>query len=317
MTDLFISMMLLNNQTQVTEFVLQGFSDSVPLRILLFGTFFSLYTAALTGNILIIVLVICSSILHTPMYFFLVNLSMLDIMCTTSVLPKVLENLISEKKTISYGGCMAQVYFLIWSVSGELLLFTAMAYDRYVAICHPLHYSTMMSKNICVLLAVGVWSICGLNTTINTGLMIRLSFCGPNTINQFFCEIPPVLLLSCTSTYVNDIMTVLADVFFSVLNFLLTIVSYCFIISSIMSIRTREGKKRAFSTCSSHLIVVTMYYCTVFYAYVSPISNYSPESAKLVAVLYTAVSPTLNPLIYTLRNKDVREALRKVPLFSK
>ncbi|XP_027716607.1 olfactory receptor 13A1-like [Vombatus ursinus] len=309
--------MLLNNQTQVTEFVLQGFSDSVPLRILLFGTFFSLYTAALTGNILIIALVICSSILHSPMYFFLVNLSVLDIMCTTSVLPKVLENLVSEKKTISYGGCMAQVYFLIWSVSGELLLFTAMAYDRYVAICHPLHYSTMMSKKICVLLAVGVWSICGLNTTISTGLMIRLSFCGPNTINQFFCEIPPVLLLSCTSTYVNNIVTVLSDVFFSVLNFPLTIVSYCFIISSIMRIRTREGKKRAFSTCSSHLIVVTMYYCTVFYAYVSPISNYSPESAKLVAVLYTAVSPTLNPLIYTLRNKDVREALRKVPLFSK
>ncbi|XP_027716608.1 olfactory receptor 13A1-like [Vombatus ursinus] len=309
--------MLLNNQTQVTEFVLQGFSDSVPLRILLFGTFFSLYTAALTGNILITVLVICSSILHTPMYFFLVNLSMLDIMCTTSVLPKVLENLVSEKKTISYGGCMAQVYFLTWSVSGELLLFTAMAYDRYVAICHPLHYSTMMSKKICVLLAVGVWSICGLNTTINTGLMIQLSFCGPNTINQLFCEIPPVLLLSCTSTYVNDIMTVLADVFFSVLNFLLIIVSYCFIISSIMKIRTREGKKRAFSTCSTHLIVVTMYYCTVFYDYISPISSYSPERAKLVAVLYTAVSPTLNPLIYTLRNKDVREALRKVPVFSK
>ncbi|XP_001378440.3 olfactory receptor 13A1-like [Monodelphis domestica] len=303
--------MLLRNQTLVTEFILQGFSDSIPIRILLFGTFFFLYTIALTGNILIIVLVIRSSSLHTPMYFFLVNLAMLDMICTTSVLPKVLENLVTEKKTISYGGCMAQVYFLIWSVSGELLLFTAMAYDRYVAICHPLHYSTMMSKKICVLLAVGVWSICGLNTTINTGLMIRLSFCGPNIINQFFCEIPPVLLLSCTSTYVNNIMTVLADVFFSVLNFLLTIVSYCFIISSIMRIQTTEGKKRAFSTCSSHLIVVTMYYCTVFYAYVSPISSYSPENGKVVAVLYTAVSPTLNPLIYTLRNKDVREALRK------
>ncbi|XP_036591854.1 olfactory receptor 13A1-like [Trichosurus vulpecula] len=309
--------MLLNNQTQVTEFILQGFADSLPLRILLFGTFFFLYTAALTGNIMIIVLVVWSSVLHTPMYFFLVNLSMLDIMCTTCVLPKVLGNLVSEKKTISYGGCMAQVYFLAWSLSGELLLFTAMAYDRYAAICHPLHYSTMMSKKICVFLAVGVWSICEINTAINTGLMLRLSFCGPNIVNQFFCEIPPLLLLSCTSTYVNDIMTVLADIFFSVPNFLLTIVSYCFIISSIMRIRTREGKKRAFSTCSSHLIVVTMYYCIVFYAYVSPISSYSPQSAKVVAVLYTAVCPTLNPLIYTLRNKDVREALRKVPLFSK
>ncbi|XP_074092443.1 olfactory receptor 13A1-like [Macrotis lagotis] len=309
--------MLLNNQTYVTEFILQGFSDSVPLRILLFGTFFSLYTTALTGNILIIVLVICSATLHTPMYFFLVNLSLLDIMGTTSVLPKALENLVSEKKTISYSGCMAQVYFLIWSVSGELLLLTAMAYDRYVAICHPLHYSTMMSKKICVLLAVGVWGICGFNTSVHTGLMIRLSFCGPNIINQFFCEIPNVLLLSCTSTYINSIMTILADVFFSFLNFLLIMVSYCFIISNILKIRTREGKKRAFSTCSSHLIVVTMYYCTVFYAYVSPISRYSPESGKLVAVIYTAVSPTLNPLIYTLRNKDVKEALRKVPVFNK
>ncbi|XP_074092442.1 olfactory receptor 13A1-like [Macrotis lagotis] len=309
--------MLMNNQTQVTEFILQGFSDRFSIKILLFGSFFSLYTVALTGNILIIALFICSATLHTPMYFFLVNLSMLDIMCTTSVLPKVLENLLSDKKTISYVGCMTQVYFLTWAVSGELLLLTAMAYDRYVAICHPLHYSTMMSKKICVLLAAGVWGICGLNTTINTGLMIRLSFCGPNIINQFFCEIPPVLLLSCTSTYVNNIMTVLADVFFSVLNFFLTIVSYYFIISNIMKIRTTEGKKRAFSTCSSHLIVVTMYYCTVCYAYVSPISHYSPESGKLVAVIYTAVSPTLNPLIYTLRNKDVKEALRKVSLFRK
>ncbi|XP_051829964.1 olfactory receptor 13A1-like [Antechinus flavipes] len=309
--------MLLNNWTQVTEFILQGFSDTFPLRILLFGTFFSLYTAALTGNTMIIVLVTRSSTLHTPMYFFLVNLSILDIMCTTSVLPKVLENLFSGKKTISYGGCMAQVWFLSWSVCGELLLFTVMAYDRYVAICHPLHYSTMMSKKICVLLAFGVWSITGLNISINTGLIFRLSFCGPNVIDQFFCEIPPVLLLSCTSTYLNNIVTVFTDVFFSFLNFVPTIVSYCFIISSILKIQTREGKKRAFSTCSSHLIVVTMYYCTVFYAYISPISSYSPESGKLVAVLYTAVSPTLNPLIYTLRNKDVREALRKVLLFRK
>ncbi|XP_020850227.1 olfactory receptor 13A1-like [Phascolarctos cinereus] len=309
--------MAMINETQAVQFILQGFSEHPELQIPLFVCFFSLYIVALTGNVLIIAAIIFNSSLHSPMYFFLFNLAAMDIICTSSVLPKVLKGLLSEENTISYGGCMAQLYFLTWSASSELLLLTVMAYDRYVAICHPLHYGTMMSKTLCSVLASGVWGLCAFNTAIHTGLMIRLSFCGPKTVTHFFCEVPPLLLLSCSSTYVNTIMIVLADAFYGILNFGLTLVSYCLIISSILKIRTTEGKKKAFSTCSSHLIVVCMYYTAVFYAYISPVSSYSPEKSKLAGVLYTMLSPTLNPLIYTLRNKEVKQALRKILSFFK
>ncbi|XP_043843239.1 olfactory receptor 13A1-like [Dromiciops gliroides] len=309
--------MALINETQTIQFILQGFSEHPELRIPLFFVFLSLYMVAITGNVLIITAIIFNSSLHNPMYFFLFNLATMDIICTSSVMPKMLQGLLLEKNHISYGGCMAQLYFLTWSASSELLLLTVMAYDRYVAICHPLHYGTMMSKTLCSLLASAVWVLCAFNTAIHTGLMMRLSFCGPNVVTHFFCEVPPLLLLSCSSTYVNAIMIVLADAFYGILNFAMTLVSYTLIISSILKIRTTEGKKKAFSTCSSHLIVVSMYYTAVFYAYISPVSSYSPEKSKLAGVLYTMLSPTLNPLIYTLRNKEVKLALRKILPFFK
>ncbi|XP_016284039.1 olfactory receptor 13A1-like [Monodelphis domestica] len=305
------------NETQTFQFILQGFSEHPELRILLFICFFFLYMVALAGNVLIITAIVFNSSLHSPMYFFLFNLATMDIICTSSILPKVLEGLVSEENAISFGGCMAQLYFLTWSASSELLLLTVMGYDRYVAICHPLHYNTMMSKTLCSVLASGVWGLCAFNTAIHTGLMIRLDFCGPNVVTHFFCEVPPLLLLSCSPTYVNTIMIVLADAFYGILNFAMTLVSYSLIISSILKIRTTEGKKKAFSTCSSHLIVVSMYYTAVFYAYISPVSSYSPEKSKLAGVLYTMLSPTLNPLIYTLRNKEVKQALRKILPFTK
>ncbi|XP_043836231.1 olfactory receptor 13A1-like [Dromiciops gliroides] len=304
--------MAISNHSQVTEFILQGFSEHPNLRIPLFICFFSLYMVALIGNVLIIIVITLNSSLHSPMYFFLFNLATMDVVLTSSVLPKVLEGLLSEENIISYEGCMTQVYFIIWAGSSELLLFSVMAYDRYVAICHPLHYNTMMSKTLCNVLVAGVWLICAFNSSIHTGLTTRLSFCGPNVITHFSCEVPPLLLLSCTSTYINNVMTVLADAFYGLLNFLLILGSYGFIISSILKIQTAEGKKRAFSTCSSHLIVVSMYYISVFYAYISPVCSYNPESTKLAGVLYSLVSPTLNPLIYTLRNKEVKTALRKL-----
>ncbi|XP_072495731.1 olfactory receptor 13A1-like [Notamacropus eugenii] len=307
--------MAMINETQIVQFILQGFSEHPELWIPLFICFLFLYTVALTGNVLIIIAIISNSSLHSPMYFFLFNLATMDIICTSSILPKVLVGLLSEENTISYGGCMAQLYFLTWSASSELLLLTVMAYDRYVAICYPLHYGTMMSKTLCSALASGVWGLCAINTAIHTGLMTRLSFCGPKIVTHFFCEVPPLLLLSCSPTYVNTIMIVLADAFYGILNFVLTLVSYSLIISSILKIRTSEGKKKAFSTCSSHLIVVSMYYTAVFYAYISPVSSYNPEKSKLAGVLYTMLSPTLNPLIYTLRNKEVKQALRKILLF--
>ncbi|XP_075831017.1 olfactory receptor 13A1-like [Microtus pennsylvanicus] len=305
------------NETMVTEFVLEGFSEHPSLRLLLIGCFLTLYIMALIGNTAIIVLVTSSTGLHSPMYFFLCNLATMDIMCTSSVLPKVLLDLVSEENTISFKGCMTQLFFLVWSASSELLLLTVMAYDRYVAICHPLHYSSRMSPYLCRALAMGVWSLCALNSSINTGLMTRLSFCGPNIITHFSCEIPPLLPLSCSSTYVNNIMTLMADAFYGGINFVLTLLSYGCIIASILRMRSAEGKRKAFSTCSSHLIVVCVYYSSVFCAYISPASSYSPERSKVTSVLYSVLSPTLNPLIYTLRNKDVKLALgRLLPSFS-
>ncbi|XP_072496010.1 olfactory receptor 13A1-like [Notamacropus eugenii] len=304
--------MALNNQTLVTEFVLQGFSEAPQLQIFLFSIFLFFYLTALMGNILIVMAISLDSGLHTPMYFFLANLAILDIGCTTTVLPKLLENLFVEKKSISYDGCMTQLYFLTCLLGTELLLFTAMAYDRYVAICHPLHYSTVMSRMICVVLVSSVWAIGALGSLLHTCLMLRLTFCGPNEIKHFLCEIPSLLLLSCSSTYVNNIMIVIADVSLGVINFVLTVLSYSFIISNILKIRTTEGKKKAFSTCSSHLMVVSMYYTTVIYTYVFPGSGSSMDNGKVVALLYTTVGPTLNPLIYTLRNKDFKTALKKI-----
>nr|XP_012998787.1 LOW QUALITY PROTEIN: olfactory receptor 13A1-like [Cavia porcellus] len=305
------------NQTLVTQFVLEGFSEHPGLRLFLLGFFLSLYAVALTGNAVIIALVSFTNGLHSPMYFFLCNLASMDIICTSSVLPKVLFGLASAENTISFQGCMTQLFFLIWSASSELLLLTVMAYDRYVAICFPLHYSSRMSPHLCGALAMAVWGICALNASVNTGLMTQLSFCGPRVITHFFCEIPPLLLLSCSPTHVNSIMTLLADAFYGCLNFLLTLLSYGCIVSSILRMHSVEGRRKAFSTCSSHLIVVSVFYSSVFCAYISPASSYSPERNKVSGVLYTALSPALNPLIYTLRNQEVRRALWRLLPFSR
>ncbi|XP_006875416.1 PREDICTED: olfactory receptor 13A1-like [Chrysochloris asiatica] len=305
-----------SNQTLVTEFILQGFSEHPTLRLPLFGCFLVLYTVALTGNALILTVVGCSAGLHSPMYFFLFNLATIDILCTSTILPKVLVGLITQENTISYEGCMTQLFFLAWAASSELLLLSVMAFDRYVAICRPLHYTTIMSPQLCAALAVSVWGLCAINGSVHTGLMARLIFCGPRLITHFFCEIPPLLLLSCSPTRINSIMTLVADGFYGFINFMLTLASYGYIVASILRIRSKEGKRRAFSTCSSHLIVVSVYYTAVFCAYISPASTYSPERSKVAGVLYTVLSPTLNPLIYTLRNAEVHRALGKLLPFS-
>ncbi|XP_037352806.1 olfactory receptor 13A1-like [Talpa occidentalis] len=302
-----------HNWTQVEVFILQGFSEHPKLRLPLLGCFLALYTLALAGNTIILVLISCSASLHSPMYFFLFNLASMDVICTSSVVPKTLVGLVSEtENTISFQGCMAQLFFLVWSASAELLLLTVMAYDRYVAICHPLHYSSIMSPRLCGVMATAVWTICAINASINTGLMARLNFCGPNLITHFFCEIPPLLLLSCSPTLINSIMTVLADAFYGVINFMFTLGSYGFIITSILRIRSAEGKRRAFSTCSSHLLVVSFYYSAVFCAYISPASSYDSKRSKVFAVMYTMLGPALNPLIYSLRNAEVKQALRRL-----
>ncbi|XP_077015464.1 olfactory receptor 13A1-like [Tamandua tetradactyla] len=297
-----------SNQTLVTEFMLQGFSEHPQLWLPLLSYFFFLYTMALVGNTLIITIITCSSCLHSPMYFFLFNLATMDIICTSSAIPKALTDLAWKENIISFERCKAQLLFLAWSGSSELLLLTVMAYDSYVTICQPLHYGTLMSLWLCLVLAVGVWISCALNDSVHTGLMAQLSFCGSNVITHFFCKIPPLLLLSCSPTYINSIMTLLAKAFYECTNFLLTLMSHGFIIASILCICSAEGKQRAFSTCSSHLIVISVYYSAVVCAYIIPALSYSPEKNKLAGVLYTAVSTTLN----LLRNKEVKTSLGKL-----
>ncbi|XP_006875433.1 PREDICTED: olfactory receptor 13A1-like [Chrysochloris asiatica] len=301
-----------DNHTTVVEFILQGFSEDPHLQGLISILFLLLYLIALTGNGLIVIVVTLSPGLHTPMYFFLINLAILDIVCASTVLPKLLEILVVQGDIISYWGCLTQLFFLTWFLGAELLLLTAMAFDRYVAICQPLRYGTIMSWPVCALLAMAVWTISALNTSANTGLIAQLNFCGPNHIQHFMCEAPMLVLLSCSPTTLNNILIIMADVYFGVVNFLLTLVSYGYIVASILRIRSALGKRRAFSTCSSHLLVVTWYYSTVIYTYFLPGSGASMQNGKVGAVLYTAVSPALNPLIYTLRNKDVKAALQKV-----
>ncbi|KAK7804562.1 hypothetical protein U0070_002619 [Myodes glareolus] len=302
----------MNNYTAVEEFILLGFSMDPGFQAFFLAFFSIFYILALAGNSLIFMAISLNSSLHTPMYFFLANLALMDIACTSTVIPKLLEGLVGKGSHISYKGCLTQIFFLTWVLGAELLLLSAMAYDRYVAICRPLHYSMLMSRPVCVLLAGSVWVISAIDSFVNTGLLVRLHFCGPNQIHHFLCEIPTLLPLSCSPTTLNNIMAVIGDVYFCVINFLFTIVSYSFIIASILRIRSAEGKRRAFSTCSAHLVVVTLYYSTVIYTYVQPGSGSSLENSKVVTLLYTAVSPTLNPLIYSLRNKDVKVALRKV-----
>ncbi|XP_072484545.1 olfactory receptor 13A1-like isoform X2 [Notamacropus eugenii] len=300
-----------NNHSTVTEFILQSFPENPQVQILIFSLFLGLLVVAFTSNSIIIIVISLNPSLHTPMYFFLINLALLDVLSTLTVVPKLLHNLIT-KNTISYGGCLAQIYFLTLCMGVELLLFTVMAFDRYAAICQPLHYTTIMNKTVCCLMASTVWAISGVNITIQIIMTVRLSFCGPNVIDHYFCEIPLLLPLSCSSTNVNNVMVVVADMFFAIFNFLLILISYGFIISSILKIRTKEGKKKAFSTCSSHLIVVTLYYSTIIYIYILPGLGQSLKKGKIASVIYAIVTPALNPLIYSLRNKDVKIALNKV-----
>ncbi|XP_044840731.1 olfactory receptor 13G1-like [Mauremys mutica] len=305
-----------SNHTRVTEFIMQGLFYHPHHQGLFFGLFLCIYTAVHVGNSLIIVAIVIHPPLHTPMYFFITNLALVDILCTSSVVPKMLENLMQEKKTISFGGCITQLFVFTLSLTTEVLLLTVMSYDRYVAICHPLHYVKLLRKEICICLAAGVWAVGIINSLINILLLLRLDFCGSHLIQHFFCEFPTIVSLSCSSTYLNEIMIFMADIFLAMGNFLLTIVSYSFIIITILKIQSSKGKQRAFSTCSSHLLVVTLYYSTIIYTYIQPTSSNSLDKNKMVAIMYTLVTPTLNPVIYSLRNKEVKVAMKKILPFT-
>ncbi|XP_077170281.1 olfactory receptor 5AP2-like [Paroedura picta] len=302
---------MLKNATVVTEFILLGLSSNPKAQLFLFGLFLLIYLVALIGNTLILLIISFNKRLHNPMYFFLGNLSAVDIGYTTTTVPKMLMNYLSVNKTISLAGCFTQMYFFISFGGIECLLLGVMAYDRYAAICHPLHYSVLMSPKVCICLAATAWMLGLANSGVHSGMMSLLSFCRDNVIEHFFCDIPPLFQLSCSDTQANQIATFVVGGGVIMGSFVVTLVSYVYIVLAILRIRTKEGRLKAFSTCASHLTVVNIYFGTIIFTYIKPNSTYSQEQDRALPVLYGILTPMLNPIIYSLRNKDVQGTLRK------
>ncbi|XP_062053865.1 olfactory receptor 5B2-like [Lepus europaeus] len=299
------------NSTEVHEFRLLGLTDIPELQVPLFITFTFIYVITLIGNLGMVVLILLDSRLHTPMYFFLSNLSLADCVYSSAVTPKVMAGLLTGDKVMSFVGCVAQMFFFVAFASVDCLLLAVMAYDRYVAVCKPLHYTTTMTTSACAQMVVGcfLWGL--VDSAIHTGLTFSLSFCRSNVIHHFFCDIPPILALSCSDIYINEIVLfILAafDVFFAI-SVILT--SYLFIFIAILRMHSAEGRKKAFSTCASHLTAVTIFYGTVMFMYLQPSSSHSMDNDQMASVFYTIVIPMLNPIVYSLRNKEVNNGFRK------
>uniref|UniRef100_M3Z535 Olfactory receptor n=1 Tax=Mustela putorius furo TaxID=9669 RepID=M3Z535_MUSPF len=304
--------MSITNKSVVTEFILLGLTDSPELQPLLFVLFLGVYLTTLLGNLGLILLIRLDSHLHTPMYFFLTNLAFVDLCYTSNATPQMLSNFLSEKKTITFAGCFTQCYIFIALLLTEFYMLAAMAYDRYVAICNPLHYSMKMSRRVCICLATFPYVYGFSDGLLQAILTFRLSFCRSNVINHFYCADPPLIKLSCSDTCVKE-HAMLISAGFNLSNSLsIILVSYTFIIVAILRIKSAEGRHKAFSTCGSHMMAVTLFYGTLFCMYVRPPTDKTVEESKIIAVFYTFVSPLLNPLIYSLRNKDVKRALKNV-----
>ncbi|XP_061447765.1 olfactory receptor 5F1-like [Rhineura floridana] len=299
------------NTTSVTEFVLMGFSIYTKNLPLFFVIGLLVYILTLAGNVAIIALIQADQCLQTPMYFLLGNLSFVEICYTSTTVPKMLWDLLLGDKTISFVGCALQMYFFVTLGSTECVLLSTMAYDRYAAICHPLRYSLLMSPPIRRSLLVISWAIGNFNSIVNTAMVFSLNFCHSNKIDHFFCDIPPLLQLSCSDTFVSQLVTFTISGCVIIVPFCLTLLSYIFIVSSVLKIRTAHGRIKAFSTCASHLTVVSIFYGTIIYTYIRPSSTHSMEQDRIVSVLYAIITPMLNPLIYSFRNKEVQGALQR------
>ncbi|XP_069083570.1 olfactory receptor 13A1-like [Pleurodeles waltl] len=300
------------NKTSSPEFFLMGFSSYQQSQSAFFAVFLLLYLLAVIGNILIITIISSDAHLHNPMYFFLINLAVLDICFTSCISPKILDILLSETESISYFGCMTQQFMLSSTLGTELILLAVMAFDRYVAICMPLHYPIIMCKKIYISLAVAVWLVGILNSTMLTGIILNLSFSETIILDHFFCEIPALLKASLSDTQLLKNVTLVEDFFFGIFCFFCIIISYIYIIASIVRIHSAEKKKKAFSTCASHLLVVTLYYVSTIYAYVLPSVARGSNGDKVASAFYAIISPVLNPMIYSLRNTDVKQAFFKI-----
>ncbi|NP_001375529.1 putative olfactory receptor 5AK3 [Canis lupus baileyi] len=298
------------NSTEVTEFFLLGFGAQHKYRYFLFIVFLVIYATSMMGNIGIILLIKTDSRLQTPMYFFLQHLAFVDICYTSAITPKMLQNFILENKSISFEGCAMQLLVYATFATSDCYLLAAMAVDRYVAICNPLHYPMIMSQRVCIQLVAGSYIMGSINASVHTGFTFSLYFCKSNTINHFFCDVPPILALSCSSIDINIMLLVVFVGFNLMFTVLVVISSYIYIMAAILKISSATERKKAFSTCSSHLTAIIIFYTTLSYMYLQPQANNSQENMKVTSVFYGIVIPFLNPLIYSLRNKEVKEALK-------
>ncbi|XP_006049938.4 olfactory receptor 1L4-like [Bubalus bubalis] len=300
------------NQSHITEFLLLGLTSDHKQQVWLFASFLVMYLVNVGGNSVIIAAIQGDVRLHTPMYFFLSNLSFVDICFTNVIVPRMLANMQSKSKKVPFTQCLTQMYFFVACAVTDSFLLAAMALDRYVAICHPLHYTTTMNPRRCFQLVTASWLVSHLHSLTHTILMARLSFCGPNVIHHFFCDVQPLLTLSCSDTSLNELLAFTEGSFVIMSPFIFITVSYVYITRAVLRVPSGRGRYKVFSTCGSHLTVVALYYGTAISVYIRPSSTYSVTKDRVVTVIYTVVIPMLNPFIYSLRNRDMKQALRKL-----
>ncbi|XP_014408844.2 olfactory receptor 5B12 [Camelus ferus] len=304
-------MIPVENSTELTEFILVGITDDPRLQIPLSLVFTLVYLITLLGNLGVITLILLDSRLHTPMYFFLSNLSLADFGYSTAVTPKVMAGFLIGDKVISYNACAAQLFFFAVFVVVEIVLLNCMAYDHYAAVCKPLHYTSIMTTSLCLCLVIGSYVLGFLEASLNTWNIFNLSFCRFNVIDDFFCDAPPLLALSCSDSYINEMVIFFVVGFNALFSVLIISISYLFIFITILRMRSSEGRQKAFSTCASHLTAISIFYGTGTFMYLLPSSSHSMDTDKVASVFYAIIVPMLNPMIYSLRNKEVKSAFKK------
>ncbi|XP_066841199.1 olfactory receptor 14C36-like [Anser cygnoides] len=302
----------MSNSSSVSEFLLLAFADTRELQLLHFGLFLGIYLAALLGNGLILTAVACDHRLHTPMYFFLLNLALLDLGSISTTLPKAMANALWDTKAISYQGCAAQVFLFVFLIVSEFYVLTVMAYDRYVAICKPLHYGILVGSRACAQMAAAAWGSGFLNAVLHTATTFSLPLCQGNAVDQFFCEIPQILKLSCSDAYLREVGALVFSVSLAFGCFVFIVFSYIQIFRAVLRMPSEQGRHKAFSTCFPHLAVVSLFISTGMFAYLKHPSISSPSLDLMVAVLYSVVPPAVNPLIYSMRNQELKDAVRKL-----